>query len=225
MRTRILVIGLVVATVILIAGVTLYLRTPTSTSSSVSAPLVSVPSSPVKSLAGEEGSMVTVTTPPKLFNGKLSPEATSMDEFSSNPKRDPEEQAVLDLAGERGTPDSTKVARLLAMIPSLPPDAQTLAMENATALIPDTDYPKYRAQLLALAKSADLRVAVMDDSLTRGEELRLPNLLELMRTSSSDEEKQEIREIFEAYLDKDYGPNPAQWEAPLRNWVAQNSGN
>jgi hypothetical protein len=44
-----------------------------------------------------------------------------------------------------------------------------------------------------------------------------------MRSSKSDEEKQEIREIFEAYLDHDYGPNPVSWEAPLRQWVAENT--
>jgi hypothetical protein len=70
-----------------------------------------------------------------------------------------------------------------------------------------------------------MRVAVMDDSLTRGEELRLPNLLEMMRNSTSDEEKQEIREILEAYLDQDYGPQPGAWEAPLRKWVAENTDN
>jgi hypothetical protein len=96
-------------------------------------------------------------------------------------------------------------------------------MENATSLIPDSDYLKHRSNLLKLATTPEMRVAVMDDSLTRGEELRLPNLLELMRTSTSEEEKQEIREIFEAYLDKDYGPNPAHWESPLRQWIAENT--
>jgi len=114
------------------------------------------------------------------------------------------------------------VQQLLALLPSLPPDAQTLAMENATALIPDTDYLNYRNHLIQLAKTPDLREAVMNDSLTRGEELRLPNLLELMRTSQSEDEKLEIRGILEAYLDKDYGPQPAQWEAPLRQWIAEN---
>jgi hypothetical protein len=162
-------------------------------------------------------------TPPKTFIGRLSPEAASLEEFSSNPKRDPEEERILDLAGDKRLTDQAKVQQLLAMIPRLPPNAQTLAMENATALIPDAEYLNYRGHLLQVAKTPEMREAMLNDSLTRGEELRLPNLLEMMRTSTSHEEKQDIREIFEAYLDKDYGLNPAHWEAPLRKWVAENS--
>lgn len=221
MKKRLPFSAFVVVSVALISGVLYYLSIPVTTATHV--PVVSVPGKPAATHAGTEGSMVTVMTPPKTFNGRLSPEATSIEEFSSNPKRDPEEQKVLDLVAERALTDQVKVQRLLAMIPTLPPDAQTVAMENATALIPDAEYMSYRPQLLQLAKSPEMREAVMDDSLTRGEELRLPNLLELMRTSTSEDEKQEIREVFEAYLDKDYGPHPAQWEIPVRNWVAENT--
>ncbi len=221
MRKRFLVSVLIIALIGLISGVVIYLNTPAATV----VPVLAVPrvGKPTEAVEAREGTMKTVVTPPQTFNGRLSPEATSIEEFSSNPKRDPEEQQVLDIAGARGVADQAKVQRLLVMIPTLPPDAQTLAMEHATALIPDEDYLKYRQQLLSLAKTQDMRVAVMDDSLTRGEEVRLPNLLEMMRTSTSEEEKQEIREIFEAYLDKDYGPHPSQWEIPIRNWVAENS--
>jgi hypothetical protein len=204
---------------ILIAGSIYYLSTPVPPT----VPPAASTKEPSRAGESKEGSMETVMTPPKTFNGRRSPAAASMDEFSSNPKRDPSEQLVLDIAGERGVRDEVKVQRLLGMIPTLPPDAQTLAMENATALIPDAEYLNHRSRLLQLAKTPDLREAMMDDSLTRGEELRLPNLLEMMRTSTSEEEKQEIREIFEAYLDQDYGPYPAQWEAPVRKWVAENS--
>lgn len=217
MRKRILVFAPFIALLLLIVGVLFYLQSPAET------PALAQNTQATPAVAGKEGSLRTVTTPPKLFNGKLSPEASSNEDFSSNPKRDPEEQQVLEIAAKRGVPDEAKVEQLLAMIPSLPPDAQTLAMENATSLIPDKDYPSYRDRLLELAATPDLRVAVMDDSLTRGEELRLPNLLEIMRTSQSEEEKKEIREIFEAYLDKDYGSDPKAWEAPLKSWVAENS--
>jgi hypothetical protein len=212
----------ILAIIFLIGGIAIYLNVPYNPP----APALSTTAQPTEAavaVSGKEGSLKTVTTPPKLYNGRLSPEAKSIEEFSSNPKREPGEQAVLDIAGERGVSDIAKVERLLTMIPTLSPDAKTLAVENATALIPDKDYLKYRDRLLKLADSADMRLAIMDDSLTRGEDLRLPNLLELMRTSKSEEEKQEIREIFEAHLDKDYGPSPAHWEAPLREWVAEHS--
>ena len=220
---RLLVGCVLIAFTAFLVGVIYYLSIPTA--APVPVPVaISEPSPAHEPHAGIEGQMETVMTPPKTFNGRFSPESDSPDDFSSNPKRDPAEQQVIDLAGDRNLSDRAKVDRLLTMIPNLPDDAQTLAMENATALIPDADYSNYRQRILQLAKSPEMREAVMDDSLTRGEELRLPNLLELMRSSTSEAEKQEIREIFEAYLDKDYGPHPSQWEIPLSKWVAENSG-
>lgn len=221
MKNRLLPVSLALAFACFITGITYYLSIPVH---SITPPVPGA-EKPAASIASHEGMMEVVMTPPKTFNGRLSPEATSMEAFSSNPKRDPEEQHILDLAIDKNVPDRNKVAQLLAMIPKLPPDAQTLAMENATALIPDSEYLNYRGHLLQLAQSVEMRESVMNDSLTRGEEIRLPNLLEMMRTSTNEQEKREIREIFEAYLDKDYGPNPAHWEAPLRQWVAAHSDN
>jgi len=222
MKTRLICTTLVIAVLALIGGVILYLRAPLPVSTAAPELVATKVAESPQQHGAEMGTMETVTTPPRPFNGHFSPGTTNMEDFSSNPKRDPEEQRVLDIAAQTGVTDQAKVQQLLALLPSLPPDAQTLAMENATALIPDTDYLNYRNHLIQLAKTPDLREAVMNDSLTRGEELRLPNLLELMRTSQSENEKMEIRGILEAYLDKDYGPQPAQWEAPLRQWIAEN---
>jgi len=219
MKSRIRVGAVLAGLASLIVGLLYYLSYPLSPSHQVGAELPKTDRTP----ASKEGTVKAVTTPPRTFKGRQDTDAVAMGEFSSNPKRDPAEQLVLDIAIERGVSEEAKVKRLLALIPTLSPDAQTLAMENATALIPDADYLKYRGHLLQLATTPEMREAVMDDSLTRGEELRLPNLLELMRTSTNENEKQEIREIFEAYLDKDYGPNPAQWEIPVRQWVAENT--
>lgn len=212
------VFGALVALAFLIGGSLYYLTLPVP-SDKPAVPQTATKADPAASL----GKMETVMTPPKTFKGREGKDDFSPEKYSSNPQRDPAETLVIKIAAERGVSDEEKVKRLLGMIPTLPPDAQTLAMEHATALIPDENYLNYRSHLLQLAKTPDMRVAVMDDSLTRGEELRLPNLLELMKISDSEEEKLEIREIFEAYLDKDYGPNPAHWEAPLRQWVAENS--
>jgi hypothetical protein len=210
---------LLAALSISIIGSIYYLGIPTAPTTAPAVPAAA----PAKPDQSKEGSMQAVMTPPKTFNRRGSPEAASAEAYSSNPKRDPSEQLVLDISAQRGITDEAKVQRLLGMIPTLPPDARTLAMENAAALIPDKDYLKHRNRLFQLANTPEMREAVMDDSLSRGEEIRLPNLLEMMRNSTNQEERQEIREILEAYLDQDYGPHPAQWEAPLRRWVAENS--
>src|SRR5215207_3069192 len=99
MRTRILVSGVIIALVILIGGTIYYLNIPDAAPTAtalISSNLVK----PHDANAGTEGSMEAVMTPPKTFAGRLSPEATSLEEFSSNPKRDPSEQLVLDVAAE-----------------------------------------------------------------------------------------------------------------------------
>lgn len=172
--------------------------------------------------AATEGEIELVSQPPSGFRSQLSPDAPP-DSFSSNPPRDPEEQAILDLAIERAVPDEVKVERMLAMFPNISDDAKVLAMENATALIPDSQYKSYRPRLHQLAQTPELRESVMLDALTRGEEVRLPGILELLRTATRDEERAELREILEAYLDHDFGPSPAAWEGPLNKWLADNA--
>lgn len=222
MTKRIPISAVLAGLLVLIAVTIYYLGSSAGTPEGIPV-AAQAPATPAPVGNGKDGQLKTVNTPPVLKAGRFASEAKSMEEFSSNPKRDPSEKMVIQIFADREASDEEKVKRLLGLIPTLPPDAQVLAMENATSLIPDTDYLKHRDHLMQLATTPEMRVAVMDDSLTRGEELRLPNLLELMRTSKSEEEKLEIREIFEAYLDKDYGPNPANWEAPLRQWVAENT--
>src|SRR5688500_6492053 len=79
---------------------------------------------PDLSVAGKDGILHTVMTPPKLFNGRLSPETDSAEDFSSNPKRDETEKLVLRISAEHGVAKETKVARLLDLIPTLPSHAQ-----------------------------------------------------------------------------------------------------
>ena len=224
MTKRVPISAFLIALVGIISGTIYYLGKPAAPAESTGTLVEAQVSAQATSLPrSAEGELKTVTKAPRIAKGRLEPEASSMEEFSSNPKRSPEEKLVIKISADRDLSDEEKVKQLLGLIPTLPPDAQTLAMENATSLIPDGEYLKHREHLLRLANTPEMRVAVMDDSLTRGEEIRLPNLLELMRSSKSDEEKQEIREIFEAYLDHDYGPNPVSWEAPLRQWVAENT--
>jgi hypothetical protein len=206
------------ALVLLIAGAVSYIHFNAPTGPAV----VESQQSPTFAANATEGEIEVVTAPPSNFRGQLSPDAPP-ESFSSNPPRDIEEQIILDLAIDRTIPDETKVERMLAMIPTIPDDAKVLAMENATALIPDSKYDSYRPRLHQLAQNPELREAVMLDALTRGEEVRLPGILDLLRTATREEERTELREILEAYLDHDYGPTAATWEAPLKKWLAEHA--
>lgn len=168
--------------------------------------------------AARDGVVITAARPPSATTLGMPEDATS-DPFSSNPRRSATESYVLNIV-RADVPDAQKVEDLLRIAPELPGDAQRLAVEEAVELIPDTTYLHYRERLFQLAYSEELRAAIIDDALTRGEEVRLPTLVEMMRLSISESERTEIREVLEAYLDADYGPDPKHWEAPVRRWVA-----
>ena len=122
---------------------------------------------------------------------------------------------------DRQLPDAEKVERFLAMVPSLPEEGKRMALDYATQLITDQDYLRQRPRLLRMAATDDLREVVMLDMLTRDDGIKMPSLVELMKTSS-ESTRSEAREILVAFLEKDYGDDPNQWDAPVRQWVAEN---
>jgi hypothetical protein len=150
-------------------------------------------------------------------------EANSLQDFSSNPPRTAEENTVIAVIAKTA-PDEEKANELLALASTVKDeDAKELAIEHAAKFIPDDDYLAYRERLFQLAQNAEIRELVMDDALMRSEEYRLPTLVEMLGTTLSDKENTEIREILEAYLDKDYGPSPSAWKGPVDAWVKENS--
>ena len=150
-------------------------------------------------------------------------DATSPQDFSSNPPRTSEENAVIAVVSKIA-PDKQKADELLAMAVTVKDeDAKELAIEHAAKFIPDDDYLAYRDRLFQLAQNPEIRELVMDDALMRGEEYRLPTLVDMLGSTLSDKENTEIREILEAYLDKDYGPNPSDWKGPVDAWVKENT--
>ena len=144
---------------------------------------------------------------------------TSKAAFSSNPPREPGEERVLAIVRAQKA-KSEKVRDLIILLPDLTSEEQVFGVEYATKFMSDAEYLNYRGLLLKLADSDAFREAMMIDVLTRGEHVRLPTLVEMLRLPDS-ETHLEIREILTAYLDKDYGPDASEWEAPLGQWLAQ----
>ncbi len=142
--------------------------------------------------------------------------------YTTAPKPDSHEAKIFKLVMELGTSDSDKVKRLLAMMPQLPPAPKLVALEHAAQLITDDDYIKLRPQLLRLADTDELREVVMLDVLTRDDTIKMPGLVELMKLPH-DPMKTEAREVLEAYLEKDYGDDPKQWDLAVRQWLAENA--
>jgi hypothetical protein len=149
------------------------------------------------------------------------PQEIHPEDFTTAPKPHSVEGRLLRVFADRQLPDAEKVERFLGLIPSLSDKGKKIALDYATQLITDQDYLRQRPRLLRLAITDDLREVVMLDILTRDDGIKMPSLVELMK-SPSEITRHEAREILEAFLDRDYGTDPHQWDAPVRQWVAEN---
>ena len=145
-----------------------------------------------------------------------------LEAYSSNPPRQIHEQRVIQTATARELSDGVKVQQLLAMLPTLPDDGKVLAMEHAAKLITDGEYLKFRDRLLSLSSTPELRQTVLLDVLTRDDEIRMPTLVELLRHRPVSEQA-EVKEILEAFVEKDFGDDTKQWELAVRAYLAESS--
>lgn len=117
--------------------------------------------------------------------------------------------------------DEAKFNELLKRMNTLPPEGKVLAMEYATALIPDETYAQYRPTLFGFANTPELRETVLRDVLTRTEPVRMPTLVEMLRQPANPEQA-EVREILLAYVDVDYGSDVNGWDAAVKKFLAEN---
>ena len=151
------------------------------------------------------------------------PQVINPEDFTTAPKAHTVQGQLLKVWADRQLPDSEKVERFLQMFPGLPEDGKKIALDYATQLITDDDYPRQRPRLIRMAHSDELREVVMLDMLTRDDSIKMLSLVELMKTPSQ-VTRGEAREILEAFLERDYGDDPTQWDAPVRQWIAENQG-
>lgn len=142
-------------------------------------------------------------------------------DYTTAPKPGTVEAKLVGTFADRQLPDAEKVERFLAMVPQLSGKDKNTAMDYATQLIKDDEYVRQRPRLLRLAENDELREVVMLDMLTRDDSIKMLSLVELLKVPSKTTQT-EAREILEAFLEKDYGDNPAHWDAPVRQWLTTN---
>jgi hypothetical protein len=142
-------------------------------------------------------------------------------DYTTAPKPGTLEAKLVGTFADRQLSDEEKVERFLGMIPQLSEKGKSTAMDYTTQLIKDEDYVRLRPRLLRLADTDELREVVMLDMLTRDDGIKMLSLVELLKTPSKTT-KADAREILEAFLEKDYGDDPTKWDAPVRQWIAEN---
>lgn len=148
---------------------------------------------------------------------------------TSSPPANPLEPAPEQAAWEKEvddillseTDETQKSERLLAMLPKLDEDAQVEVAQHVVNLVPDEAYA-HASQVLTNAMTPEPVLSVlMTDLLNRGNELKLPIILNLARTDKHPLQA-ESKELLEIYLQEDLGNDWGAWEKSLDNWLKEN---
>ncbi len=116
---------------------------------------------------------------------------------------------------------NTKADRILALIPTAPPDAQVELSQHLVNMVQDDHYDG-AAQLLtnAVTPSA-VSTVLMNDLLNRNNTLKLPMLLAVAQNSDHPL-KDQAREMLELLLQQDNGSNWDQWSSAINTWLQNN---
>jgi hypothetical protein len=116
---------------------------------------------------------------------------------------------------------NTKADRILALIPTAPPDAQVELSQHLVNMVQDDHYDG-AAQLLtnAVTPSA-VSTVLMNDLLNRNNTLKLPMLLAVAENNDHPL-KDQAREMLELLLQQDNGSNWDQWSTAINTWLQNN---
>jgi hypothetical protein len=130
------------------------------------------------------------------------------------------EQKLDDILLAEDDPNS-KADRILALIPTAPPDAQVELSQHLVNMVQDDHYGG-AAQLLtnAVTPSA-VSTVLMNDLLNRANTLKLPMLLAVAQNNDHPL-KDQAREMLELLLQQDNGTNWDQWSSSIDTWLQNN---
>jgi len=116
--------------------------------------------------------------------------------------------------------DTSATARkLIAALPTLPPEAQEEYLAHAVNLCEDGDFAQLEQIYLAANTPSSVVEMIFDDSLNRPDEVKLPMLAKTLRNPSHPMAA-EAREILEMYLDLEPGSAPGSgWDAAVQEYL------
>jgi hypothetical protein len=190
-------------------------------------------------MASRKGDVAPIVVPPganpPLVVLPLAPQATGPDS-SIGPAGPPRQTPVIGAALPQFSTDweqklddilladedpNRKADRILALIPSAPPDAQVELTQHLVNMVQDDHYAG-AAQLLtnAVTPSA-VSTVLMNDLLNRANTLKLPMLLAVAQ-SNDHPLKDQAREMLELLLQQDDGTNWDQWSTSIDTWLQNN---
>ena len=117
--------------------------------------------------------------------------------------------------------DNTKADRILALIPTAPPDAQAELSQHLVNMVRDDHYDGAAQLLTNAATPTAVSSVLMNDLLNRNNTLKLPMLLSVAREDNNPL-KDQAREMLELLIQEDNGTNWDQWSSSIDAWLQNN---
>ena len=122
------------------------------------------------------------------------------------------------LTSSASTADQAK--NLLAQFPNLPPGGQFEAAHHISNLLPDESYATWAGYLTNAAISSDVRKVIYADLQRRPNSIRLPMLLQVARSSST--QSSDAVQLLRNTLGEDLGSDWNAWSVRIQEWLKSN---
>ena len=110
--------------------------------------------------------------------------------------------------------------KLMALLPTLPPDGQVEAAQHMVNLTDDESYQNAAAMLLNPATAEDVAEVIYSDVLNRPNTVKLPVMASILRTPGH-RLRDETLSTLQIFLGEDLGDNPEAWNAAVQNYLAK----
>ncbi|HEX5219877.1 MAG TPA: hypothetical protein VFZ59_09940 [Verrucomicrobiae bacterium] len=129
-------------------------------------------------------------------------------------------QPVISQAIKSGATPADQAKNLMAQFPTLPPAGQFEAANHISNLLPDESYATWAGYLTNASIPQNVRGVIYADLQRRPNSIRLPTLLQVARSSSS--QASDAAQLLRNTLGDDYGNNWNAWSARIQDWLKSN---
>lgn len=130
------------------------------------------------------------------------------------------EETVDQILVVEGEPDA-KAKQMLELFPRLPADGQVEVARHLANLVSDEDYELLRQFLTDPQLPEEVLETLLADVLNRPNNLKLPALLEVARTTGHPKAGN-AKEVLGFFLEVDYGDDWFKWEEKVQEWLKEN---
>ena len=129
-------------------------------------------------------------------------------------------QPVITQAIKSGATPADQAKNLMAQFPTLPPAGQFEAANHISNLLPDESYATWAGYLTNASIPPNVRGVIYADLQRRPNSIRLPMLLQVARSSSS--QASDAAQLLRNALGDDYGNDWNAWSARIQDWLKSN---